>query len=160
MNYPWAWCQDRTTQLRKHHAAGLSFSIMAELLKTTRAAIAGKCARLKLTRPELDYAAAGRIGGKISAQKRREAKPKKRVSKFNFARPSPAITPRATAAGSSVRVSPDAPPSLNLSIIEIGANQCRYIAGDDRLCCGHPTVESGSGAYCGFHAAVCYGGGA
>ena len=156
MNYPWAWCQDRTTQLRKHHAAGLSFSIMAELLKTTRAAIAGKCARLKLTRPELDYAAAGRIGGKISAQKRREAKPKKRVSKFNFARTSPAITPRAmneTAGVSVIRVSPNAPPSLNIPLVDLEPHHCRFIPGDDRLFCGQPKQEGSS--YCAHHDRMC-----
>jgi len=33
------------------------------------------------------------------------------------------------------------PPSLNIGIVDIGRSQCRFIAGDDGLACGHQTVD-------------------
>lgn len=54
-----------------------------------------------------------------------------------------AFTPRAIAL-----------PSLGLSILKVRDGQCRYIAGDDRLCCGHP-VKPGK-SYCPGHCAIVY----
>jgi hypothetical protein len=71
-------------------------------------------------------------------------------SKTRFTRSSPALPPRVNkTAWVSVIAPPDAPPSLNLSIIAVKPNQCRHIAGDDHLCCGNPIVEGTS--WCGFH---------
>ena len=159
MNYPWTWCQERTEQLRKHHAAGLSFSVIAGLFKTTRSAIAGKCARLGLARPGRDNVANGRLGGKIRAKQifslapsQRKAPSRQRKPKFNFAR---AITPRAMngTAGLSVLVGSDAPPSLNISLVDLEPRHCRFIPGDDRLFCGQPKQEGSS--YCAHHDRMC-----
>ena len=154
MSYPWTWCQDRTTQLRKSHKAGLSFSVMAEMFRTTRSAIAGKCARLGLVRVEKDFAAAGRIGGKISAQKRRESKPPKRVSKFNFARPTMAPErANGTAESSSLPVPPL--PPLNLALVNLTPTACRYPYGDRApfQFCGHEQHPGSS--YCPAHCQLC-----
>jgi hypothetical protein len=143
MTYPHEWPAERTEELRKHHAAGMSFSKLAAMFGVTVGSIAGKCHRLKLVRTGQDYAAAGRIGGKISGQKRR-------VSKFNFARSSPALPPRANKTAWVSVTPPDAPPSLDLSIIDVGPNQCRHMAGTGHLCCGQPTISETS-SWCGFH---------
>lgn len=145
---PWTWPNERIAQLRKHHAAGLSFTVMAELLRVTRSAIAGKCARLKLVRTENDFAAAGRIGGTISAENRRLNRP----PKFNFARKAQAGPPRVKAAAVSER-HPDAPPLLNIPLVDLEPHHCRFIPGDDRKFCGQPKQEGSS--YCGFHDRVC-----
>lgn len=43
----------------------------------------------------------------------------------------------------------DAPASKQIPICETLPNHCRYIAGEDRLCCGHDTVKDSS--WCGYH---------
>jgi hypothetical protein len=147
VSYRLEWPQERTDALRKHHAAGLSFKAIAELFRVTRSSVAGKCARLKLTRPG-DAVANGKLGGRVTARLRREDKPK-------FTRQSPAILPRVNkTAWVSVPPSPDAPPSLNLSIIDVKPNQCRHMAGDKHLCCGNPVVEGTS--WCDHHYRVVF----
>lgn len=47
-----------------------------------------------------------------------------------------------------------APPSLAVSILDLGPLQCSYIEGDDRLCCGQPTVTGAR--WCAFHYRVVY----
>jgi hypothetical protein len=72
-----------------------------------------------------------------------------------FTRSSPAIPQRVNkTAWVSVPPSPDAPPSLNLSIIAVKPDQCRHIAGDDHLCCGNPIIEGTS--WCDHHYRVVY----
>lgn len=44
--------------------------------------------------------------------------------------------------------------SLELTILEVQQGQCKYIAGDDRLCCGHPVKEGKP--YCPSHCALVY----
>jgi hypothetical protein len=148
MTYPHEWPAERTEELLKHHAAGLSFTKLAAMFGVTVGSIAGKCFRLKLSRTGNDYAAAGRMGGRISGQKRR-------ASKIDFTRNSPALPPRVNkTAWVSVPPSPDAPPSLNLSIIAVKPNQCRYMAGEGHLCCGNPTV--GDSSWCDHHYRVVF----
>lgn len=155
MTSPWqqpvAWCNERVEQLRKHHAAGLSFSVLAEMFRTSRSAIAGKCARLNLVRIEKDFAAAGRIGGKIAAQNRKRNRP----PKFNFARkPSlPKQRVKAAVASDPRVLATGAPPSLSIPLENLEPHHCRFIPGDDRRFCGQPKVEGSS--YCGFHTKVC-----
>jgi GcrA cell cycle regulator len=115
----------------------------------SRAAILGKLNRL------------GLLGGRPKQQKKprehlrarnREAQ---RRYKQKSARCSPAILPRAEkTAWVSVPPSPDSPPSLNLSIIDVKPNQCRHIAGDDHRCCGNPIIEGTS--WCDHHYRVVY----
>jgi hypothetical protein len=149
MTYPHEWPAERTEELRKQHAAGLSFSKLAAMFGVTVGSIAGKCFRLKLARTGNDYAAAGRIGGKMSARVRRANAKIRRESQLNFTRKSPAILPRVEKTAWVSVPPPDAPPSLNLSIIDVGFGQCRHIAGDDHLCCGRPTV--GTSSWCDYH---------
>lgn len=47
-----------------------------------------------------------------------------------------------------------APPSLAVSILDLGPLQCSYIEGDDRLCCGQPSVLGAR--WCAFHYRVVY----
>jgi GcrA cell cycle regulator len=48
-------------------------------------------------------------------------------------------------------------PSLNLSILEVKNGQCKYMAGEDHLCCAHPVVAQGS-SWCASHYRVVCGG--
>lgn len=48
---------------------------------------------------------------------------------------------------------PDAPPSRNLTVAELEKDDCRFIAGEDRLFCGHKIVEGSS--YCAHHKELC-----
>lgn len=41
----------------------------------------------------------------------------------------------------------------NLTLEQLGDNDCRFIPGDDHLFCGHPKKAGSS--YCGFHHAIC-----
>lgn len=43
----------------------------------------------------------------------------------------------------------DAPQSKQLPICETLPEHCRYIAGDDHLCCGHDTIKESS--WCEYH---------
>ena len=43
---------------------------------------------------------------------------------------------------------------LNLTLEQIGADQCRYLAGDDFLFCGHPSQKGSS--FCAPHHALCW----
>jgi hypothetical protein len=47
-----------------------------------------------------------------------------------------------------------APPSLAVSILDLGPLQCSYIEGDDRLYCGQPSVPGSR--WCAFHYRVVY----
>lgn len=51
-------------------------------------------------------------------------------------------------------VGPLPPPSRNIGIVDIGRFQCRFIAGDDGLACGHPTVNGSS--WCPAHHAIVF----
>lgn len=46
------------------------------------------------------------------------------------------------------------PPSLAVSILNLGPLQCSYIEGNDRLCCGQPSVPGAR--WCAFHYRVVY----
>lgn len=148
------WTRDAEAQLRQRHAAGLSFSVLAELFRVTRSAIAGKCARLGLTRNDGSAEANGKIGARISAQKRNP-----RRSKSNFARavPPPKRVMKAGADSSATLPDVAAPaPSLNIANANLEPHHCRYIAGDDRLSCGHPRIDASP--YCVAHTLICYRG--
>lgn len=144
VTYPWTWCQDRVDQFRKLYAEGLTHSVIAKRLGVTRNASIGKAARLGLpSRAQTN-----------PPKPALEAKPRK--PKFNFARTSPAsVSAKKKAAGVSDIAASDAPPSLNLSIIEIGANQCRYPYGDRApfQFCGHEQHPGSS--YCPSHHVLC-----
>ena len=43
---------------------------------------------------------------------------------------------------------------FNLTILEVRDNECKFIPGDDRLCCGHPVKEGKP--YCPAHCAIVY----
>jgi hypothetical protein len=110
----------------------------------SRSAILGKLGRLGLLgqRPKQQKKPPEHLRARNQQAKRRY--------KQKFARNSPAILPRVNKTAWVSVTPPDAPPSLNLTIIDVGKNQCRNIAGDDGLCCAHPTVSDDS-SWCGFH---------
>jgi hypothetical protein len=148
MTDPHEWPAERTEDLRKHHAAGLSFKKLAALFGTTVGSIAGKCSRLKLVRTGQDYAAAGRIGGKISGQKRR-------ASKIHFGRSSPAITPRPDRAAVAFVEHRDAPPLKPyeecVTFLDLKPHHCRFpVDGDGAMrYCGEDKLSESS--YCLTH---------
>lgn len=52
---------------------------------------------------------------------------------------------------------PNEPVSLRMSIVDLEANNCRYVHGDpkaDHHCCGHTTRKNS--VYCDFHHKLCY----
>jgi hypothetical protein len=65
------WTQEETDKLRKWHAEGISFGVMAERLgNKSRCAVAGRCARLGLA-GRLDNIKAKALAGKIAAARQR-----------------------------------------------------------------------------------------
>jgi GcrA cell cycle regulator len=118
----------------------------------TRSAILGKLHRLGLL---------GQRGQHKKPAAHHRARNKEATRRYRarlnskFTRSSPAIPQRVNkTAWVSVPPSPDAPPSLNLSIIAVKPDQCRHIAGDDHLCCGNPIIEGTS--WCDHHYRVVY----
>lgn len=97
---------------------------------------------------------ANRIGlppRKISSANKKPRKPRERkptkyggMTSLRFGEPLVTFAPR---------IIPDAPPSLNLTIVELRADSCRFIAGDDHLFCGHAAQKGSS--YCPAHHALC-----
>lgn len=124
---------ERVTELwADHSATQISEKIWEEYrVNITRSAVIGKLKRLGLTseaKTELHPHARnlGQAGTRLTSRKRRA--------------PRQYISPQV----------PQEP--LNLTLIEVPPNGCRYIAGDDLLYCGHPQHEGSS--YCPAHHAI------
>jgi len=154
------WTNEAVERLMALHAQGLSGSEVASRLGDglTRGAVFGKLHRLGLTgsgsgstkyqcaRPEQRSAACG-----VAA--RGDANRGTGPLKFNFARKS-LQGQRAPAVGSTDLSLPRAeallpPPSLKIALIDLNPGQCRFIAGEDGLACGHPTLPGSS--WCPAH---------
>lgn len=141
------WSAEEKERVALEWKAGLPASrICTNFAGKTKSAILGLLHRMGLlrTRPKRPQKSPEEI------RQRRRANLRRCRAKFGQHRP--------RAAGLSVGQFTVAPPSLNLTIIDIGPNQCRYIAGDDKLCCGHETV--GNTSWCGHHIGIVFGGGA
>lgn len=127
------WSEERIGLLKILWGRRYSLSQIAHHLGgVTRCAVAGKLARLGLTR--------------------KRAYPRPPKTAFNFARKSSQA--KRAAAGASVLPVPDAPPPLNIPLLDLEPHHCRFIPGDDRLFCGRQKREGSS--YCGHHHAIVY----
>ena len=99
----------------------------------------------------------GLLGNRPKAHKSLEAKHHRRtnnrprktppVSRGQKARKSPASASLPLAVTSAL-------PPLNLSIIDVKDGQCKFIAGNDGLCCAHPVHAESS--WCPSHYALCH----
>jgi hypothetical protein len=156
------WSEEAVELLRALHAQGFSGAELASRLGggLTRSAVFGKLHRLGLTgrkrqrdlRPSparIGDEAILAPGGDRGQSDHSGGDPGRGPMKFNFARKGG----RASAArGSGTCLLP--PPSLGIDIVAIGEDQCRFIAGDDGLACGHP-VAKGS-RWCPAHHAMVF----
>lgn len=166
------WSEEAVERLKALHAQGLSGSELASRLGggLTRSAIFGKLHRLGLTggtgeaQPRVSrlavYGATHGLadcgGANLSGANLSGAAHGTGPMKFNFARKTPPIK-RASAEGKYQSPIPQGGPrlpSLNLSIIEIGPGQCRFIEGDDGLACGHRVAQGSS--WCPAHHRVVF----
>ena len=150
------WTEEAIERLKALHAQGLSGSELAARLGAglTRSAIFGKLHRLGLTGGK--SAATQRQSSRLAARNNARAAsglPASGPPKFNFARVKvPRKRARAAAASSDgfpLSDGPLLPPSLEIGILDIHAGQCRFIAGEGGLCCGHPVLEGSS--WCPAH---------
>lgn len=142
---PSAWNDKNEATLRELWDKGDSSSAIARALgrSFTKNMVIGKAHRLKLTPrmarqlpPEIKMARA------LASEQRRLAKLKAREAKRLAMQK--VVLP-------AVIVRPD---SLDIPFKETNKRQCLYMASEDRLCCGHETIEGLS--WCGFHYGVVY----
>ena len=136
------WTDEQIEILRKGCADGLSYQAISNLIPVfSRNACIGKAKRLGLN-----------SGYNPNATRSSGARSPKRQRRRNFG----------GVWGGYPKIKPEAyqprivetPPSLQLTILEIRDGQCRYIAGDDHLCCGHPIYRNRP--YCEAHCSLVY----
>ena len=124
------WSPEREERLKKLHAQQWSFTQIAIYLGVSRNSVAGKVDRLGL--PKRVDPTAHKLQGKIDGKKARHGRSHGKAFQLFFTRPpSKAFVKAAAAKGCS---SPDAPPPLNLSLIE--NNGCMWPT--EKGFCGHP----------------------
>ena len=120
------WTEARVAILKRRRAEHWTARAIAELLGCTRNAVLGKANRLDLPQT------LARDG-----------------------RPVTTGAGLALASGQRELVSSQGePPSRRLALIDVPEGACRWIAGDDGCCCGHPTARGSP--YCSFHNARAY----
>jgi GcrA cell cycle regulator len=143
------WSDQAVADLTRLWAEGLSCKEVGEQLGFTRNAIVGKIQRLKLPTPE---------GKRVIERKAREPKAKKSTvtHQYTLSRLQRGGNNRIDSGSKllivetlefklrCVEIVP-----LNLTLADLPANGCHYIAGDDLLYCGHPVKEGSS--YCTPH---------
>lgn len=138
------WTDEQIEILRKGCADGLSYQAISNLIPGfSRNACIGKAKRLGF---DNGYTSRPRSSG---ARSPRSPKRQRRRNFGGVWGGYPSIKPKAYQFRNV-----EAPPSLQLTILEIRDGQCRYIAGDDRLCCGHPTYRDRP--YCEAHCSLVY----
>jgi hypothetical protein len=127
------WTDERITQLTTLWTAGSSASAIGNLLGVSRNAVIGKAHRLGLEKPVIEKPQQ-QVAVIMEARRVRhnECKRIRHALMRSAAPPKPKPAPVIVLH-----------PSLNIPLMDLGPNQCRYIAGDDYLACGRPT-EGGS----------------
>ena len=143
------WSRDREVLLRMLHAEGLSSTQIRDRMGApTRNTIIGKLFRLGLP------------GKRKSEETHRQSNiNKKRISKFNFARqkapPSKARDGAGFVNSPPSQASP-ALPSLDVMLLDLQIDQCRFPQGDRApfKFCGQPT--KGDSSWCGFHQRIVF----
>jgi hypothetical protein len=148
------WTEERIALLRRMHRDGCSFSEIGDALGVSKNACIGKAGRLGLEKR--------RVGARSGSRKPKDprGKPEKVAHKT-------VLRVVRAGYGSGLRIASSVsadlpiftcvdPDSLNKSLDDLGAHECKYIAGDPRdgaLYCGHPIFER---SYCQAHFERCY----
>ena len=138
------WSSERKeTAAHLWHSGHSATQIAKHLGSVTRNAVIGLLYRM------------GLLGTRPKAHKSLEAKHHRRIN--NRPRKTPPVSRGQKAWPSKSSASlPSAVatlPPLNLTILQVGPGQCRYMD-DDHLCCGHPVHAESS--YCPSHYALCH----
>jgi hypothetical protein len=148
------WTDELIARFREMHRSGASFVVIGEALGVTKNACIGKARRLGLVLRRSP-------NGTRKPKSKRPRTPKvKAASK-------PILRIVRAGYGSGLRVAKsvtlDVPVftcvdvgSLDKTLVELGNNECKYIAGDPRegaLYCGHPIFKR---SYCQTHFERCY----
>lgn len=145
---PSAWNDQNVSKLKEMWIAGDSATTIARALGSsfTKGMIVGKVYRMKLphhvrkTLSKEELRARGVARNRRYRERLRLLGIKRNRENERRKRYVPPVVER--------------PDSLNIPFRDTGKHHCRYMAGDDRLCCGHETIEGLS--WCGFHYGVVY----
>jgi hypothetical protein len=142
------WTAERIAHVKQLWHSGLSATAIGPVYGKSRSAILGLLSRHGVLgeRSKHKRTESQRRKSKHDSVKRYRAKRKS----FNYARRVP--SQRATGLVASGDPSLILPAPLNHTIEQVTG--CRYIAGDDRLFCGHPRQDESS--YCPDHHRVCH----
>jgi GcrA cell cycle regulator len=150
------WTDARTEQLTKLWNDGIPASMIAQLLGgTTKNAVVSKANRIGLpARDDPSWRNARLVlSTGIAAGAKRDGKGQPIGRPRNPRTRQSAPPETKTRKRTSVQPPEPAKPSLNLSILDLGARQCRYSTGEgasgDFLFCGHETAPGSS--YCPAH---------
>jgi len=155
-NNPWT-DSSRVEELRRLWAAGMSAAKIAIEIGCglTASAVIGKASRLKLT-PRGNPATETRMGRREPGRT-----PKVRVHTGNINRKRKERNFGGVWGTYPDKVEPFVPrPSdiqiLGLTILQVKDHQCKYIPGDDGICCGHEVKQDKP--YCWGHCLIVYQG--
>lgn len=132
------WPESLAQQLAElWNSTSLSATEIGKKVGRTRNAVLGK-----LHRMELLGTSARKPGTNNQSYAPKKRKPARRPAKDVSQRPRPQP-------GTVLLPSVSVAAALNIPFNEIGPDQCRYMAGNDRICCGLPTVPHQS--WCPTH---------
>ena len=139
------WTIERVDQLKSLHAKGYSNSVIGGMMGCSRNAAIGKLHRLGLTWPNHQK----RIKEPKPPRPPVERKPIHRIRHMGGG-----LRVISTMTGDlfeprCVELAP-----RYLTFMELGPHDCRYIAGDDFLFCGH--LQMAGSSYCLKHHTLCY----
>lgn len=145
-----SWTDEAVEYLTAERAKGTPASVIAKHLKLSKGAVCGKADRLGLSAPNNPDKKPRRESRRVERQKRSaEWSRRDRPMAQLYRGYAPSIDPI---------VDGDAPPSRNLTLIELGDHDCRYGTSEDEqdrhLFCGAP--QQGESSYCAHHHAMCY----
>lgn len=153
------WTEERIAVLCKMHDEGCSFSAIGDALGISKNACIGKAGRLKLAarndskkRPREQDASKKRPRERTTRPKA-VSKPKLRIVRAGYGNGLRVASSITTEMPIFTCVDAD---SLNKPLIDLGTNDCKYIAGDPReaaLYCGLPIFKR---SYCAEHFGRCY----
>lgn len=140
------WSESLTEQVAElWNRTRLSATEIGRKLGRTRNSVLGKINRLGLLG----------TSGRIPCVNEYSHKPKKAARRSSSAvRLRPRSRSRETAL---LPPGPEIATPLNIPLMQTKDGQCRYMAGEDRLCCGHPTVYRSAWCHKHFHVVYKHG---
>lgn len=147
------WTDERISHFRQMHRDGLSFAEMGEALGISKNACIGKAARLKLPARRVSIDRPRQERKPRAPKPKAESKPMLRIVRAGYG--SGLRVTRSVTTDLPIFTCVDAD-SLNKQLVELGTNDCKYIAGDPRegaLYCGHSVFKR---SYCEAHFERCY----